>query len=248
MKKFTSEDALKNAITNLETIFNDKKSEYEDTAILFNQVIDKFSERFNVTDVRTFIGDIGQINLADIAIDFVYNKRNYRYYHEINVTDDKWLSRMFRSEIIDVSTGHDISHLKNFSNDDTDIPWEDWTHIHLIFEMMRWETLDDYDEMKNLPYKKFIKNYVISYSVECYLWDAYIVETDTFKSKIGVRKIAELIRMNHPIMGLVRQYPEFKEEFCKLVECARELGMHEDQLIISEFTTTIPDPANKWEL
>ena len=248
MKKFTSEDALKNAITNLETAFNDKKSEYEDTASLFNQVIDKFSERFNVTDVRTSIGDIGQINHADIAIDFVYNKRNYRYYHELDVTDDKFLSHMFHSEIIDVSTRHDISHLKNFSNDDADIPWEDWTHIHLIFEMMRWETLDDYYEMKNLPYKKFINNYASSYSLERYLWAAHTVETDTFESKIGVRKIAELIRMNHPIMGLVRQYPEFKERFCKLVEYARELGMHEDQLIIIEFVNTIPDPSDKWEL
>jgi hypothetical protein len=54
--------------------------------------------------------------------------------------------------------------------------------------------------------------------------------------------------MNHPFMGLVRQYPEFKEEFCKLVEYARELGMHEDQIIIIEFVNTIPDPSDKWEL
>ena len=40
----------------------------------------------------------------------------------------------------------------------------------------------------------------------------------------------------------------YKPEFVKVVEVARQLALHEEQVVISEFTATIQDSPDKWQL
>jgi hypothetical protein len=64
----------------------------------------------------------------------------------------------------------------------------------------------------------------------------------------GICTAYYLIKMNHPLMEMIKKYPEYKPRFYKVVEAARQLGLYEEQLIISDFTATIQDSPDKWEL
>lgn len=65
--------------------------------------------------------------------------------------------------------------------------------------------------------------------------------------KIRIRECAELIKSALPFMNNFHT-PHFKQRLLWMVEDACKLGLHEDQLIITEFVNTIPDPSDKWEL
>lgn len=65
--------------------------------------------------------------------------------------------------------------------------------------------------------------------------------------KIRIRECAELIKSVRPFMEHFHT-PHFKQRLLWMAEDACKLGLHEDQLIITEFVNTIPDPSDKWEL
>jgi len=139
---------------------------------------------------------------------------------------------------------------------------KDWRYINLIFILIRMG-IDDtdgckyleslsYQDFKNDSKVKSVINLGILRSCELYIEtinDNYPV-MDFQKDWVsdGIYVAYYLIKMNHPLMEMIKKYPEYKPRFCKVVEVARQLGLHEEQLIISEFTALIQDSPDKWEL
>jgi hypothetical protein len=72
-------------------------------------------------------------------------------------------------------------------------------------------------------------------------------ENGRLKTRIRIRECAELIKSALPFMEYFHA-PRFKKRFMYIVMAACKLGLHEDQLIITEFIHDIPDPSDKWEL
>jgi hypothetical protein len=72
-------------------------------------------------------------------------------------------------------------------------------------------------------------------------------EIGRLKTRIRVRECAELIKSALPFMEYFHT-PHFKQRLMYMVMAACKLGLHEDQLIITEFVNTIPGPSDKWEL
>jgi hypothetical protein len=109
-----------------------------------------------------------------------------------------------------------------------------------------------YQDFKDDPKVKSIINMEILQSCEMYIEtinDNYTVlkfQKDWVRD--GIYTAYYLIKMNHPLMEMIKKYPEYKPRFCKVVEVARQLGFYEEQLIISDFTASIQDSPDKWEL
>lgn len=139
---------------------------------------------------------------------------------------------------------------------------KDWRYINLIFVLIRMG-IDDtdgckylaslsYQDFKNDPKVKSVINMGILRPCELYIETINDNHTVMQFQKDwvldGICVTYYLIKMNHPLMEMVKQYPEYKPRFCTVVEVARQLGLHEEQLIISNFTTSIQDSPDKWEL
>ena len=137
---------------------------------------------------------------------------------------------------------------------------KDWRYINLIFDLIRMHADDadgckhleslSYQDFKNDPKVKAIIDKGIFLSCEAYVKDHYgpVMAFQKDWAQDGVCIAYHLIKMNHPLMEMVKQYPEYKPRFYGVVEVARLIGFHEEQLIISDFTATIQDSPDKWQL
>jgi hypothetical protein len=72
-------------------------------------------------------------------------------------------------------------------------------------------------------------------------------ELSRLKAEVRIRECSELIKSARPFMEHFH-IPHFKQRLMDMAAAACKLGLHEDQLIITEFVNTIPDPSDKWEL
>lgn len=137
----------------------------------------------------------------------------------------------------------------------------DWRYVSLIFDMIRIHVDDadgckhlvslPYHDFKNDPKVRSIIGMEILQPCETYLGDVMglvIIDFQKDFARNGIFTAYCLIKMNHPLMEMVKQYPEYKPRFCTVVEVARLMGLHEEQLIISDFTALIQDSPDKWEL
>ena len=136
----------------------------------------------------------------------------------------------------------------------------DWRYVSLIFDMIRIHVDDadgckhlaslSYQDFKNDPKVRSIINIGILLQCETYANNSNGLPINFKKdwARDGICMAYHLITMNHPLMEMVKKYPEYKPRFCTVVEVARQLGLHEEQLIISNFTASIQESPDKWEL
>lgn len=234
--------------------------------------VEKIKQYFDIKDVK-YIG----CNNEGIVIDFFYNNRIYDYQRLMNIFNgDKLLLTMDQRnatfgigmqksiciEIHDLETLIDISdkpYAEIFPVSEEIL--KDWRYINLMFDLIRMniddidgcrylESLSSYHDFKNDPKVKAIIDRDILHPCENYLNTQYgpVLAFRKDWAQDGVCIAYHLIKMNHMLMEMIKKYPEYKPEFVKVVEAARQLGLHEEQLIISEFTATIQDQPDKWEL
>lgn len=85
----------------------------------------------------------------------------------------------------------------------------------------------------------------------------YAKYIDPLSDKTGISELilrmricqaALIVKEQYPLLFKYFHDPSFKQEWCDLVSDAIRLKMHEEQLIISGFSGSIPDPSDKWEL
>jgi len=139
-----------------------------------------------------------------------------------------------------------------------------WEHLaQYQCQMLKLElALDDYDELcrfriicdgNTIP-KEFIDVFDTLTALSNRDEHSYIDIENTVKGgntpmmvKLRIRECAELIKSALPFMNNFHT-PYFKQRLLWMAEDACKLGLHEDQLIITEFVSTIPNPSDKWEL
>ena len=227
--------------------------------------VEQIKKHFDIKDVK-YIG----YNNEGIVIDFSYNNRMYGYQRLIETSNIETFNiefsmREYKSVNIEI---HDLETLIDI----TDKPYaeifpvsketlKDWIYVNLIFDLIRIYADDadgckhlvllSYQAFKNDPKVKAIIGDILN---EC---ERYI---ETINDNHAVLKFQKdsvrdsvyraycLITMRHPFMEMIKKYPEYKPEFVKVVEVARLIGFHEEQLIISDFTASIQDSPDKWEL
>lgn len=244
---------------------------YEDWRQVYDEV-EKVKQYFDIKDVK-YIGR----NNEGINIDFFYNDRMYCYQRLTNVFNgDKLLLTMDqRNATFGISMQNSVYieiHDLETSMDITDKPYvgkvcqvykeilKDWRYINLIFDLIRMHADDadgckhleslPYQDFKNDPMVKAIIDRDILHPCETYLNTQYgpVLAFQKDWAQDGVCIAYHLIKMNHPLMEMIKKYPEYKPEFVKVVEVARLIGFHEEQLIISDFTALIQDSPDKWQL
>ena len=168
-------------------------------------------------------------------------------------------------EIHDLETMIDITNKPPYFVEENSPPKEilkDWVYIDLIFHLIMMHVDDadgckhleslSYQDFKNDPRLKSVINMGILLQCETYIdtindnYEVMQFQKDWVRD--GIYTAYYLIKMNHPLMKMIKKYPEYKPRFCKVVEVARQLGFYEEQLIISDFTASIQDSPDKWEL
>ena len=230
--------------------------------------VEKIHQYFDIKDVNKYIG----CNNEGIVVDFFYNNRMYRYQRLIETSETSSMEfgmqeyKSVNIEIYDLEIMIDITDRPyNFVGESSPVSKEtsrDWRYVSLIFDLIRIHVDDadgckylaslSYQDFKNDPRVKSIINMGILLQCETYIEtinDNYtVLKFQKDWAWDGICTAYYLITMNHPLMEMVKKYPEYKPRFCTVVEAARQLGLHEEQLIISDFTASIPDPSDKWEL
>ena len=168
-------------------------------------------------------------------------------------------------EIRDLETMIDITNKPPYfteENSPTKETLKDWVYIDLIFRLIMMHVDDadgckhleslSYQDFKDDPRVKTIINMGILQACEMYIEtindNCTVMQFQKDWVRDGIYTAYHLIMMNHPLMEMIKKYPEYKPRFCTVVEVARQLGFYEEQLIISEFTTSIQDSPDKWEL
>ena len=168
-------------------------------------------------------------------------------------------------EIRDLETMIDITAKPPYfveENSPTKETLKDWVYIDLIFRLIMMHVDDadgckhleslSYQDFKDDPKVKSIINMGILQACEMYIEtindNCELMQFQKDWVRDGIYTAYYLIKMNHPLMEMIKKYPEYKPRFCTVVEVARQLGLHEEQLIISDFTASIQDSPDKWEL
>ena len=231
--------------------------------------VEKIHQYFDIKDVK-YTG----YNNEGIVVDFSYNNRMYRYQRlietsSIETSNIEFSMREYKSvniEIYDLEIMIDITdrpyHFVGESSPVSKETSRDWRYVNLIFDLIRIHVDDadgckyleslSYQDFKNDPRVKSIINIGILLQCETYIEtinDNYaVMDFQKDWAQDGICTAYYLIKMNHPLMEMVKKYPEYKQRFCKVVEVARQLGLYEEQLIISEFVASIQNSPDKWEL
>lgn len=64
----------------------------------------------------------------------------------------------------------------------------------------------------------------------------------------AVRIIAALAKENHPILNVTNDSADDRRILYNVIEDARFLGLTEEQIILTEYTSKLPQLPDKWEL
>ena len=241
----------------------------------YNEV-EKIKEHFDIKDFERIIGYNNEGIRVDFSYNnHMYRYQRLTKTHEDqlltrismidssiidprNAKSDKWID----IEIYDLETMIDITD-KPYTGEIFPFSKEklrDWRYVTLMFDLIKTHVDDadgckhlvslSYQDFKNDLIVKSIINVGIFMQCETYLNDSYgpVMEFQKAWAQDGIYIAYHLIMMNHPLMEMVKQYPEYKPRLCKVVEAARQLGLYEEQLIISEFVASIQDSPDKWDL
>lgn len=231
----------------------------------YNEV-EKIKRYFEIKDVK-YIG----YNNEGIVVDFFYNNRMYGYQRLIETSTIEFSSMQEEYKSVNIEI-HDLETLIDITDDPHCFVGEnspvsketlkDWKYIGLIFDLIRIHADDadgckyleslSYQDFKNDPKVKAIIGRDILDACELYIEtindNHTVLKFQKDSVRDGIYKAYHLIIMNHLLMEKIKKYPEYKQRFCKVVEVARQLGLYEEQLIISEFVASIQDSPDKWQL